>query len=120
MSSLRVLCVLTLLALASAPAYSMRCGVSLVAQGQWTYEVLEQCGEPVEHHVKTVFITTHDRHGARGLEAATSIEVEYWIYDLGPHRLRRLLRFEDGQLVHIETLDRGVLSSDYYSRSAGP
>ena len=115
--SLRIFSIVTLiatwLALAAAPAHAMRCGVNLVAKGQWTYEVLEQCGEPIEHHEKTVFLTTHDRHGHSGLEAATSIEVEYWIYDFGPHRLRRLLRFEDGQLVRIETLDRGVLSSNY-------
>ena len=107
--SLRVLSLVALIVLASAPAHAMRCGVSLVAQGQWTYEVLEQCGEPIEQHVKTIFLGTNDRHGVAGLAAATSIVVEYWVYDLGPHRLRRLLRFEDGQLVRIETLDRGVL-----------
>jgi Protein of unknown function (DUF2845) len=109
--SLRILSIVTLLAsvLASTNANAMRCGVSLVARGQWTYEVLEQCGEPIEQHVKTVFLGTNDRHGVRGGAAAVSIEVEYWVYDLGPHRLRRVLRFEDGQLVHIDTLDRGII-----------
>ena len=104
------LCLRASLALASTPAHAMRCGVSLVAQGQWTYEVLEQCGEPVEQHVKTVFLEARDRHGkGGGIAAATSITIEYWVYDLGPHKLRRLLRFEDGQLVRIDTLDHGIL-----------
>ena len=87
----------------------MRCGVSLIAQGQWTYEVLEQCGEPIETHVRTIFLGVNNGYAIHGFAAAATIEVEEWVYDLGPHRLRRLLRFEDGQLVRIETLDRGVL-----------
>ena len=111
--SFRILSVVILLAsalgLASTPAYAMRCGVSLVALGQWTYEVLEQCGEPVEQHVKTVFLEARDRHGKGGVAGVVSVEIEYWVYDLGPHKLRRLLRFEDGQLVRIDTLDKGIL-----------
>ena len=104
-----LVCILAALALASAPAHAMRCGVSLVAQGQWTYEVLERCGEPVEQHVKTILLGVNNGYLISGFAAAASIVVEEWVYDLGPHRLRRLLRFEDGQLVRIETLDRGVL-----------
>jgi hypothetical protein len=32
--------------------------------------------------------------------------VDEWVYDLGNVRFRRLLRFEDGRLMRIETLDR--------------
>jgi Protein of unknown function (DUF2845) len=109
--SLRVFCSVTLLAslLASANAQAMRCGVSLVAQGQWMYEVLEQCGAPIEQHTRTIFLGVNEGYAINGFAAATSIVVDEWVYDFGPHRLRRLLRFEDGQLMRIETLDRGVL-----------
>ncbi len=109
----RCLCLMVLVAglVAStgAAAQGMRCGVSLVAQGQWTYEVLERCGEPVQQYVKTVYLGVNDGYAIQGYAAAASIVVEQWVYDLGPHRLKRLLRFEDGQLIRIETLDRGIL-----------
>lgn len=101
--------VLALAASAAPHAYAMRCGITLVAEGQWTYEVLERCGEPVERHVRTVFQGVNTGYAIAGYSALWSVVVEEWIYDLGPHRLRRLLRFEDGQLVEIETLDRGVI-----------
>ncbi len=109
--SLRVSCIVTLLAtlFASTSAQAMRCGVSLVAQGQWTYEVLQQCGAPIEQHTRTIFIGVNEGYAINGFAAATSIVVDEWVYDFGPHRLRRLLRFEDGQLMRIETLDRGIL-----------
>ena len=40
-------------------------------------------------------------------ETYVEIPVEIWIYNLGPRRLMRRLRFEDGRLVDIETLDYG-------------
>jgi len=109
---MRRLWVAALVAIAASmasPAYAMRCGIALVAEGQWTYEVLERCGEPIARHVRTVFQGVNTGYAIAGYSALWSIVVEEWIYDLGPHRLRRLLRFEDGQLVAIETLDRGLI-----------
>jgi hypothetical protein len=100
---------LAIAVLAATPAYAMRCGIGLVAEGQWTYEVLQRCGEPIERHVRTVFQGVNTGYAIAGYSALWSIVVEEWIYDLGPHRLRRLLRFENGQLVEIETLDRGLI-----------
>jgi Protein of unknown function (DUF2845) len=93
-----------LIAFASLPAHGMRCGTALVTTGQWSYEVLERCGPPVEQHVRTQYLGFND-----GLFVAWPVVVEEWIYDLGPHRLRRRLLFEDGLLIQIDTLDRGVL-----------
>ena len=31
------------------------------------------------------------------------VQVDEWLYDLGSNRFRRLLRFENGRLVDIET-----------------
>jgi len=104
-----VMCVLAIAASVANPAYAMRCGIALVAEGQWTYEVLERCGEPIERHVRTVFQGVNPGYAIAGYTTLWSVVVEEWIYDLGPHRLRRLLRFEDGQLVAIETLDRGLI-----------
>jgi hypothetical protein len=35
------------------------------------------------------------------------IPVEVWIYNLGPSKLMRQIRFEDGKVVEIETLGYG-------------
>jgi Protein of unknown function (DUF2845) len=92
------------IALAALPAYGMRCGTDLVTTGQWSYEVLEHCGPPVEQHVLTQYPGFN--YGFLGM---WPVVVEEWIYDLGPHRLRRRLLFEDGLLIQIDTLDKGVL-----------
>jgi hypothetical protein len=35
------------------------------------------------------------------------VSVESWIYNLGPNKLMRRIRFEDGIVVQIETLGYG-------------
>jgi len=109
MRRFRAVALMAIAASVATPAYAMRCGITLVAEGQWTYEVLERCGKPIERHVRTVFQGVNTGYAIAGYSALWSVVVEEWIYDLGPHRLRRLLRFENGQLVAIETLDRGLI-----------
>ncbi|HET6473024.1 MAG TPA: DUF2845 domain-containing protein [Pseudomonadales bacterium] len=107
------------LAAAAAPAEAMRCGVGLIQTGQYTYEVLDRCGAPVEQHVKTIYRAINYRDGYYGDDyhrgnvapIVAPVTVEEWIYDFGPNRLRRRLVFEDGQLVRIDTLDRGGYAS---------
>ena len=101
----------------------MRCGVGLVSRGQYTYEVLDRCGEPVEQHVKTIYRSvnyrdvygypddTRVRRGGHLSPLVIPVEIEEWIYDFGSHRLRRRLLFEDGQLIEIEALDKGGYAS---------
>jgi hypothetical protein len=111
------------IALLASPAWAMRCGVGLVSTGQYEYEVLDRCGEPVERHVKTIYRAANyrDVYGYPGDERlhrrgalspiVVPVVVEEWIYDFGAERLRRRLVFEDGQLIEIETLDRGGFAS---------
>ena len=90
--------------LAAAPAFGMRCGTALINTGQYSYEVLERCGPPVQQHIRTQY-----QGVSGGLIVLWPIVVEEWIYDLGPHRLQQRLLFEDGQLIQIDTLDRGMV-----------
>jgi hypothetical protein len=103
----------------AAPAHAMRCGAALVDVGQYQYEVLDRCGEPVDQYAKTVYraINYRDVYDASRRvhrfrdelnlsPLVVPVAVEIWIYDFGPHRLLRRLSFEDGQLVEIEELDR--------------
>jgi len=108
------------LAAATSPAYAMRCGVDLITTGQYSYQVLDRCGAPVEQHVKTIYrainyrdVYDYDGNVHRGNVSpiVVPVTVEEWIYDFGPNRLRRRLVFEDGLLVQIDTLDRGGYAS---------
>ncbi len=92
------------LLLASAAVWaagSLRCGASIVSEGQYTFEVLERCGEPL-------YQRTHVEY--RGYDVgpflAVPVQVDEWVYDLGAVKFRRLLRFEDGRLMRIEILER--------------
>jgi hypothetical protein len=99
--------VLLLVLMVAAPAFAMRCGTDLITTGQYSYEVLEHCGEPVEQHFVTQYLSSN------GLYVVVSpIVVEEWIYDFGPTRLQRRLLFQDGQLIRIDTLDRGIVIED--------
>ena len=81
---------------------TLRCGVAIVSEGQYTFEVEERCGEPL-------FQRTHVEY--RGYDIgpfwAVPVQVDEWVYDLGQVKFRRLLRFEDGVLTRISTLGRG-------------
>jgi uncharacterized protein YvpB len=37
------------------------------------------------------------------------VPVEIWIYNLGPSKLMQRLRFEDGELIEIESLGYGFI-----------
>ena len=98
-----------------AGADSFRCGTRLVSDG----DSHRQGGRALR--------AAHQHPAPRGPAAAdplvpgqpyyTSYEpvpipIEYWIYNLGPNKLMRRLKFEDGLLVDVETLNHG-----YYSES---
>lgn len=85
-------------------ALAMRCGHELVSIGDLAVEVLEKCGPP---------LTVNRWEGAiqsRGFFRFNLLEqviIEEWIYDLGPNKFIRVLRFENGRLVDEETAGKG-------------
>jgi len=100
-----------LLATTSAWAETMRCGTKLVVEGVTRAEVAAKCGEPDEVVTqRSVFhrpvIWTHGRPYFIG-EDFIEIPVETWIYNLGPNKLMRSIRFEGGFVVDIDTLGYG-------------
>lgn len=84
-----------------ASAESLRCGQAVVTEGLRDFEVLERCGEPMSQRTRTE---------VRGYDVGPIelyyVVVDEWVYDPGARKLRRLLRFEDGELISIETLRR--------------
>ena len=74
-----------------AGAGTMRCGDNLIQRGFTLFEVLERCGKPDLEYA-------WDRRYVPGVEA----NVTEWVYEQGPNRFRRVLRFEEGRLREVE------------------
>ena len=98
--------------LAASPTFAaLRCGTKLVSEGDTRSEVAAKCGEPTEVVTqKSVFrrpvIWSNGRPYFIG-EDVIEVPVEAWIYNLGPNKLMRRLRFEGGVLTEIESLGYG-------------
>ena len=98
--------------LAASPAFAaFRCGTKLVSEGDTRSEVAAKCGEPDDVvNQSSVFrrpvIWTRGRPYYIG-EDYIEVPVENWIYNLGPNKLMRKLKFEGGVLTDIETLGYG-------------
>ena len=98
--------------LAASPSFAaIRCGTKLVSEGATRSEVAAKCGEPTEvvtqkSVLRRPVIWTNGRPYFIG-EDFIEVQVEAWIYNLGPNKLMRRLRFEDGVLTEIESLGYG-------------
>lgn len=108
----RLVALLVLGLLTASPALAaFRCGTRIVSEGDTRSEVAAKCGEPTEVvTLQSLFrrpmIWIHGRPHFIG-DDFIEVKVESWIYNLGPHKLMRRLRFEDGQVTEIETLGYG-------------
>ena len=76
----------------------MRCGESLVERGFTPLEVLERCGEP-----------QFEMQWFDNRYPGVWLRVDEWSYNLGSNRFRRLLTFENGRLIRIETRNKPKL-----------
>jgi Protein of unknown function (DUF2845) len=104
---------------AASPAYAFRCGSHLITEGDTRSEVAAYCGNPTEIDrrssiVRQPLVWIRGRPFSVG-NGLIEIPVEIWIYNLGPSKLMRRLRFEDGVLVDIDTMGYG-----YYENSPPP
>lgn len=105
------LLVLGLLACSPSFADTFRCGTKLVGEGDSRAEVATKCGEPTDVvEQRSIFrrpvIWSHGRPMFIG-EDYIEVPVELWLYNLGPNKLMRRLRFEGGYVTDIETMGYG-------------
>ena len=101
-----------LLALAAGCAHAdgFRCGNKLIVEGDTILKVAAACGNPayVEHSSIVRSSASLWGFGRPGIsQSEAEIPVEVWIYNLGPSKLMRKIRFEDGIVIRIETLEHG-------------
>jgi Protein of unknown function (DUF2845) len=91
-----------------AQADGLRCGSKLVSSGDTRASVRHKCGDPADvTHSTVIKRPTFVFRGRlyHGDEAA--VEVENWTYNFGPNKFMRRVRFVDGIVEDVETLDYG-------------
>jgi hypothetical protein len=109
--------------LASTPAHALRCGGKLVLQGMLESEVLAHCGEPTAVRDLGYVVRSFHPLGPRAPQGGVlfrygtgnyyqEVLVTEYVYNFGPRKLMRKLRFEGGVLADVETLGYGYLEKE--------
>ena len=81
-----------------------RCDTGEIRAGVTQYEILHRCGEPAfKDSRQEERMTAADGRNSR----LTIKRIDEWTYNFGPNKFLRILTFEDGRLVNVETGDRG-------------
>jgi len=102
----------------SDPAWALRCGSRLVKEGMHESRVIELCGEPVSvrqvGYILRPYLIKQPAgisvaHGSRYVYGGyhQELDVREMLFNFGPHKLMRLIRFEGGRLAEIRTAGYG-------------
>lgn len=123
-----ITCLIGILLCGTGAADALRCGSSVVSEGDHKVEVLKKCGEPDFADTRVIYETFHvDSEGRRHLlpspetlpsgdrqyflgelrKVTQPVYIDEWTYNFGSHRLMRHLEFVDGKLRKIKTLGYG-------------
>jgi hypothetical protein len=107
---------------AASPAYAFRCGSHLITEGDTRSKVIAYCGDPTEIQNTSAILRRpvtwiNGRPYTVG-DGFIEIPVDVWVYNLGPGKLMRRIRFEDGRVVAIDTLGYGYYEPN--PKSAAP
>lgn len=76
------------------------CSRGAPRNGATSGEVQVRCGAPAD---VSTWTEERVRRRADGYELRLRVEMARWVYDLGPGRLLRILTFENGRVVKVET-----------------
>lgn len=100
---------LVLLLSITVSTQALRCGTHLVQKGDHITEVKRKCGEPVhqEKWLEDRIILRKPHRLLPHEHRLGSVVVTLLTYNFGSRSLMRELRFENGRLVKIESLDYG-------------
>jgi hypothetical protein len=115
-------------ALLAEPALALRCKGRIVSEGDPQAKVLRFCGAPTSTQQSLIYRSGIPRVPVTsGLSTATGdsefgavreelliherslveVLVEEWTYNLGPHKLMRIVRFENGLVTDVRQLGYG-------------
>jgi hypothetical protein len=109
----------------------MRCGTRIVSKGDLQAKVLKFSGEPVQklerlsyragihpdQRTRTTISVAPDNASTPDDQievpriyryyGSTEVVVENWTYNLGPHKLMRIITFKNSVVVKVQTLGYG-------------
>jgi hypothetical protein len=129
MSRLSRLSIVVLGLLLAGPALALRCQSKLVSEGDPQAKVLRFCGEPTSVQQRVIYRSGIARSSGRGdwlrhgnaeigvyrdellvhQRSVVEVLVDEWIYNFGPRKLMRRIRFENGLVTAVEPLGYGYL-----------
>lgn len=108
--------------LAAGQAHALRCGSRIVQEGMHESEVVQLCGEPVSTahlgyvirsvHFGGSLTRRHDRYPRDYGYYREEVPVTEMIFNFGPRKLMRKLRFEGGVLRSIRTMGYGYIEKN--------
>jgi hypothetical protein len=93
----------------------LRCQGRLASIGDTKEEVLDKCGKPDKHDqwvedqnstISQIYDYKTERYMAPKV-IKQPIQMERWTYNMGPNKFIRYLYFQNGELIKIETGERG-------------
>jgi hypothetical protein len=101
--------ILLLLFCLSFPVLAFRCGTHLISKGDHYGRVLDKCGKPTFEEKWIEDRIVHVKpHPLLPPEHTTSgVVIQLWTYNRGSSQFMQQLRFENGILKKIETLEYG-------------
>ena len=111
-----IILVLFLFPIASFGESSCRCGKDLVSIGDTKVIVKAKCGKPDSIDREELEVYTKRKKDGQIQEDTDDKEVtltkytkviETWTYNMGANRLIRYLNFQNGELIKIETGEKG-------------
>ena len=109
---------LLILLLMSDSAWALRCGSRLIKEGMVESQVIELCGQPESirqlGNVLRPYIVKRPA-GGTGLHSTRRVyggfhqelAITEMLFNFGPHKLMRVIRFEGGRLTSVETAGYG-------------
>ncbi len=110
---------------ASMSAQALRCGTKVITEGDIQIKVLHYCGEPEYTNESVVYqlirvpwwydterrghraATDWSTHKGPTRQIEVEVLIEEWIYNFGPHKFMRRIRFKNGYVVRVDTLEYG-------------
>ncbi|MBT8080653.1 MAG: DUF2845 domain-containing protein [Gammaproteobacteria bacterium] len=111
------------LLLASDPAHALRCKSKVIREGMVESEVIRLCGEPVSrqdlgyvvrsgYRIQRGLSTYRIAGGRYGYGYHEELIVTEMLFNFGPRKLMRRIRFEGGRIARIETAGYGYIETD--------
>jgi hypothetical protein len=107
-----------LLLFAAEESWALRCGNRLITEGMHDSEVIALCGEPDTVRQlgfvlrPVVFTRPYGKPGYHSQQYVYAgfhqeLDVKEMLFNFGPHKLMRVIRFEGGRLTSIDTAGYG-------------